>query len=341
MIINRRHQITICLSFVCLLASANAAVEWIPSFNDQPVPASRSAEIERALPEVPFVEPKESRRVLVVSSTAGFRHKSIPTGKEALTKMGASTSAYETVISDDPANFEPEVLKTFDAVILLNTTMDFFMPGKIRRLQFSAEELEALQARHDRAMDNLVEYVEQGGGLVGIHSATDSCYNHEAYGETIGGYFWGHPWNANKQVTIRIEDPEHALIAPVFGDMESFELVEEIYQFQEEPYSRERLRVLLNLDPERSDRVDPKKIRRTDDDFPVAWIQKVGEGRVFYTSLGHNHHIFTNPMLLKHYLAGIQFACGDLPADTTPSAKIMVPSVKVSIGVGVPNCCSH
>jgi type 1 glutamine amidotransferase len=341
MIIHRRLQVTICSSFVYFLVSANAGVDWIPSFNDQPVPPARSAEIEAALPEVAFVEPKEPRRVLVVSSTAGFRHKSIPTGKEALMKMGEATSAYATVISDDPANFEPEALKTFDAVILLNTTLDFFMPGKIQRLQFNAEELEALKARQNRLMDNLVEYVEQGGGLVGIHAATDSCYNHEAYGDTIGAYFWGHPWRANSRVTIRVEDPEHALIAPVFQSLESFELVEEIYQFQEEPYSRERLRILLNLDPERSDPVDPKKIRRKDGDFPVAWVQKVGKGRVFYTSLGHNHHIFTDPMLLKHYLAGIQFACGDLPADTTPSAKIMMPNVTVPVGVGVPNCCSH
>lgn len=338
---SRMIQSVIFLSSFFVSVAAQASVGWVPTFNDAPVPEARSAAIDRALPEVPIVSPQEPRRVLVVSATAGWRHKSIPTGKEALGKMGESTAAYETVISDDPANFEPEVLETFDAVILLNTTLDFFMPGKVQRLQFSKGELAQLQARHNRLMDNLVAYVKQGGGLVGIHSATDSCYEHEGYGETIGGYFWGHPWNRNSRVTIVVEDPTHALIAPVFGATKDFELVEEIYQFKEAPYSRERLRVLLHLDPERSDQVNPKKIRRKDGDFPVAWIQKVGEGRVFYTPLGHNHHIFTNPMLLEHYLAGIQFACGDLQADTTPSAKIDVPSVSVPVGVGIPNCCGH
>jgi hypothetical protein len=33
------------------------------------------------------------------------------------------------------------------------------------------------------------------------------------------------------------------------------------------------------------------------------------------------HEIFWNPMILQHWLDGIQFALGDLKADTTPSAK--------------------
>ena len=74
--------------------------------------------------------------------------------------------------------------------------------------------------------------------------------------------------------------------------------------------------------------------KREDNDYPVAWVQQVGKGRVFYSSLGHNHHIYWNPMLLKHYLAGIQFACGDLQADTTPSAKIQMPNMKSACCAG-------
>lgn len=317
------------------LASAlglQAAVDFIPEFKDKPVAAAHAVKIEAALPAGPIVEPDAKRRILVVSSTAGFRHGSIPTGKFTLKKMGASTGAYETVISDDPANFEPDVLKTFDSLVLLNTTQDFFMPNKRKKNDYSEEDWKWLQQRHNRLIDNLIDYVEQGGGLVGIHSATDSCYNHEEYGKTIGGYFWGHPWRANSKVTLVVEDPDHAVNKPVFGETSSFELVEEIYQFRPEPYSRERLRVLLHLDPERSDKV--KGMRREDHDYAVAWVQQVGEGRVFYSSLGHNHHIYWNPMLLKHYLAGIQFASGDLEADTTPSAQVQMPNLKL------PACCA-
>lgn len=315
------------LGFVLLSTSVFAVVDWKPTFNDKPVSNKLKSAVDAALPSEPIVAPKSARKTLVFSATSGFRHRSIPTGKYALEQLGKSTGAFETVISDDPAYFEPEALKQFDTVILLSPTQDFFMPPKKGKNvpKFSKEELEWLKARHNRLVDNLVDYVEAGGGLMGIHAATDACYGHEEYGEMMGGYFWGHPWNAKTQVTIVVEDPEHETIKPVFAGIESFELVEEIYQFQPEPYSREKLRILLHLDPERSAKV--KGLKRKDNDYPVAWVQKVGEGRVFYSSIGHNDHIYANPLMLKHYLAGIQFACGDLEADTTPSAKIAMPTV--------------
>ena len=296
--------------------------DFMPKFNDPDVSEQDTKVIIAAMPKKPIVKPKAQRTVLVYSATAGFRHKSIPYGKVALEEMGKKTGAFTTVISDDPANFEADNLKQFDAVILLNTTQDFFMPSaKTEKEKYSDDEWSSMLNRHNRLVDNLIDYVEAGGGLVGIHSATDSCYQHEAYGETMGAYFWGHPWTAKTNVTIVVEDPEHEIIKPVFKGIRDFRLQEEIYQFQEEPYSRDKLRILLNLDPDRSDPVDPEKIKRTDGDFAVAWVKKAKKGRVFYTSIGHNNHIYSNPLMLKHYLAGIQFAMGDLKADTTPSAK--------------------
>lgn len=301
----------------CLLHTQ--AVDWKPSFNDKPPRKEELQKIDDALPDAPLANPKKQRRILVFSATSGFRHKSIPYGKEALERMGKSTGAYQTVVSDDPAHFEKDALKGFDTIVLLNPTQDFFMPPKNERKNFSDDDWQKLKDRHIRLVDNLIEYLENGGGLVGIHAATDSCYNHQEYGEAIGGYFAGHPWRSNNNVTIVVEDPDHELNKPVFGDQKDFQLVEEIYQFKEKPYSRERLRILLHLDPERSDKV--KGMRRKDNDYPVAWVQKVKEGRVFYSSIGHNNHIYWNPMMLKHYLAGIQFAAGDIEANTTPSAK--------------------
>lgn len=320
-------------SIACLFVGASvlsAEVNWKPAFEDKPVTAEELAAVDAALPKEPIVEVQAPRRILIVSSTSGYRHPSIPIGKVALTRLGESTGAYETVVSDDPANFEPEVLKTFDAVLLLSTTQDFFMPHHKQRENFSNEEWHALAVRHNRLIDNLVAFVEQGGGLIGIHAATDSCYGHKAYGEMIGGYFNGHPWNAHNRVVINVEDPEHAVNKPVFGDQADFEIKEEIYQFREDPYSRERLRILLGVDVERSDKVEG--LKREDGDYAVAWVQAVGEGRVFYSSIGHNKHIYWDALMLNHYLAGIQFACGDLQADTTPSAKIAVPNL---------GCCDH
>lgn len=315
--------------FIALLALASgplqSASEWAPTFDDQPVADELALAVHNALPDSPIVAVDEERRILIFSATSGYRHTSIPVGKLALTEVGKATGAYETVVSDDPLNFELETLKGFDTVVLLNTTMDFFMPNKKHMADFSEDEWAWLQARHERLVDNLIQYVNGGGGLVGIHSATDSCYNHKAYGDVMGGYFAGHPWTSGMEVTIVVEDGEHALVKPVFEGIKDFRIKEEIYQFSEEPYSRDKLRVLLHLDPERSD--TPKTTpAREDGDYAVSWVQSVGAGRVFYTSLGHRHDIFTNPLILRHYLAGIQFATGDLEADTTPSSNVSLPS---------------
>ena len=324
-------NIPLSLSSLLLACTLSAASSWVPTFNDNPVAPHHVAAIEAALPQTAIVVPQAARRVLIFSATAGFRHGSIPTGKLALTKLGAASGAYEAVVSDDPANFEKEALKAFDAVLLLSPTQDFFMPSRKQRNDFSKEDWAWLQARHNRLVDNLIAYVEQGGGLVGIHSATDSCYKHKAYGEAMGAYFSGHPWTANMNVTIVVEDGEHAIMKPVFEGMKDFRIRDEIYQFRPEPYSRDKLRVLLHLDPDRSD--TPKQPpAREDGDYAVCWVQSVGKGRVFYTSLGHNHEIYSNPLMLKHYLAGIQFATGDLKADTTPSAKLEMPNVTPSDG---------
>lgn len=324
-------KLPISLTYALAAGYLGAASSWVPTFDDKPVPAPRVEAIEAAMPLVPIIQPEAARRVLVFSATAGYRHSSIPTGKLALEKLGPASGAYKAVVSDDPTNFEPEALQGFDAVVLLSPTQDFFMPSSKRRADFSKEDWEWLQARHNRLVDNLIDYVEAGGGLVGIHAATDSCYGHKGYGNAMGGYFAGHPWTANMDVTIVVEDGEHEIIKPVFEGMKDFRIKDEIYQFRPEPYSRENLRVLLHLDPERSD--TPRKApARTDGDYAVCWVQSVGEGRVFYTSLGHREDVYTNPLMLKHYLAGIQFATGDLKADTTPSAKLKMPNVTPCCG---------
>lgn len=54
---------------------------------------------------------------------------------------------------------------------------------------------------------------------------------------------------------------------------------------------------------------------------PISWIKTHGRGRVFYCSLGVQKAAYSSPLFLQHLLAGIQFATGDLAADTTPSEK--------------------
>jgi HEAT repeat protein len=110
---------------------------------------------------------------------------------------------------------------------------------------------------------------------------------------------------------------------------QSYRVTDEIYQLRT-PYSRENLRVLMSLDVATTNMNKKDAIKRKDGDFAVSWVRDYGEGRVFYFSLGHREEIFWNPKLLEAYLAGIQFALGDLPGDATPSAEL--PAAYVNAG---------
>src|SRR5690606_6745910 len=132
----------------------------------------------------------------------------------------------------------------------------------------------------------------------------------------MGGYFDGHPWGAGETVTVRVDDPMHPLVE-VFHNRD-YVVTDEIYQLKD-PYSRENLRILLTLNTEKTD-MTKDGIKRTDGDFAVSWVRSYQEGRVYYCSLGHNEHIYWDPTITKYYLDGIQFALGELEADTMPSA---------------------
>ena len=67
---------------------------------------------------------------------------------------------------------------------------------------------------------------------------------------------------------------------------------------------------------------DATPVRQRDKDFPMSWIRRYDKGRVFYSAIGHGPQIFWNASLLEHFLAGIQYALGDLQADDTPSGKL-------------------
>jgi type 1 glutamine amidotransferase len=142
------------------------------------------------------------------------------------------------------------------------------------------------------------------------------------FGNIVGARFDNHPWGAGSTVVLRVEEPEHPLMA-AFKER-FFIVTDEIYQVTD-PYSRQNLRVLLTVDPQRT-RTTPeqqKNVHRRDGDFAMTWVKRYGQGRVFYCALGHQHELFWNPIVLQHYLDGIQFALGDLTADTTPSAKLV------------------
>lgn len=268
------------------------------------VTAEQAEKIAAAIPKEAAAKPKSPRHVLAYTHAAGFVHSSIPHGAKAVQLMGSLTGAWETTISNDPAVFSADSLKQFDTIVLCNTTGDWLLPRAEVMSRLSEEEQAAWKARAEENKQALLDFVRSGKGLAGFHSASDGNYSWEAFGKLIGGYFDGHPWH--EEVGIIVEDPGNLLCKPM--GVKKFEITDEIYQFKD-PYSRTNLHELLRLD---GDITDLSKGKRGDDDYAVAWVRQEDKGRVFYSSLGHREEIYWNPMIMKFYLDGIQYALGDL-----------------------------
>lgn len=260
--------------------------------------------IQDAMPTTAPATPAAARKVLIYTRSTGFVHSSIPYGAEALRLLGEKTGAYTATVSDDPASFDPANLKQYDAVIFESTTNE---PLKPKDGDPDAEAHAKLWKQ------SLLDFVNGGKGFIGIHAATDAYWQAgqkwPEYQQMIGGSFDGHPWH--EKVGVSNQDPTNPVSAALEG--KDFEITDEIYQMQE--YSRDKQRVLMGLDLAKTN-MTKGGIHRTDGDFAVSWIKTSGQGRVFYCSLGHREEIYWNPMMLKYYLAGIQFAIGDLKADT-------------------------
>lgn len=269
-----------------------------------PISQIELEKIEKAVPAKAAVMPKKTRRLLVFSRGTEANHKSTPHGMKALELMGQKTGAFEVTLTYDPDMLKAKSLAPFDALVLNNSNrLEYLNDPEIR--------------------EGILGFVRQGKGFVGIHAATTNFVSRfqsdwPEGAEMLCGIFAGHPWH--ETVTVEVEEPEHPLCKAFHEN--SFEINDEIYQFSG-PYSREKVRVLLSLDRSNTTigQKHIRKIRRKDLDFPISWIRPYGKGRVFYSSLGHNSHIFWDSRILQHYLDGIQYALGDLEADAAPSAE--------------------
>ena len=276
--------------------------------------AALAQRIAEAAPAKATASPAKARRVLVFTLSTSYRHSATPRISRTIELLGKKTGAYETTITDDASYFEPQTLGRYDAVVMNNNCGAYFLPPDFAKL--SEDKRREAKLREALLRKSLEAFVRGGGGFVGIHSClyTPDYADWPEYGELIGGLVPSHPWT--QKIRVLLDDPNHPLCAAFGG--KGFEIHEETYQVLA-PYSREKVRVLLRLD---MTSVDPKKGARKDGDYALAWVKAYGKGRVFYTALTHFEENLASPALLRFYLDGIQFALGDLAADTTPSAKV-------------------
>jgi uncharacterized protein len=134
----------------------------------------------------------------------------------------------------------------------------------------------------------LKSFVEEGKGLVPLHSASGCFLNSEWYIKTIGGQFASHKTGDFKTTIVR---PEH----PVMKGMADFTTWDETY-------------ILKNINPDMTVLTE-----RVEDGnhYPYTWVRNEGKGRVFYTAYGHEDRTWSNIGFLNLVRNGVLWAMGD------------------------------
>ena len=122
----------------------------------------------------------------------------------------------------------------------------------------------------------LQRYVEGGGGFVGVHSAANTETHWPFFGRLLGARFRGHP--AVQVATVVVTDGAHPATR---GLPHRQRRTDEWYAFRANP--RPHVHVLLRVD-EHTYRPGAFAMGR---DHPIAWTQRIGAGRSFFTALGH------------------------------------------------------
>ncbi|WP_353719790.1 ThuA domain-containing protein [Dyadobacter sp. 676] len=222
--------------------------------------------------------------ILVFSKTNGYRHASIEAGVKAIREEGKKRG-WEVTATENGGYFNEACLPSYKAVVFLSPTGDFLT--------------EAQQQAFEK-------YVENGGGYAGIHSASDCEYEWDWYGTLLGTRFRSHtflPYPIPK-AEIVTEPGSHPATD---GLPARWAKKDEWYNFHESVRGKPGFQVLLTVDESTYPAFWPKAMRG---DHPVSWARSVGQGRMFYTAMGHTASTYSDPAAMKHIMGGIAWAAG-------------------------------
>ncbi|MFF5183086.1 ThuA domain-containing protein [Streptomyces sp. NPDC000345] len=213
-------------------------------------------------------------RLLVYTRTTAYRHDSIPDAVTAVRALEGFTVDH----SEEPGALEAP-LDGYAAVVFLSTSGEVLTPA---------------------GRERLAAYVGSGGGFVGVHAAACTEYDWPYYGELLGARFDRHPaYQPGKAV---IEDHDH----PATRHLPAvWDVTDEWYDFRVSP--RGRVHVLAGADEASYEGGGMGA------DHPLVWCREEGEGRVFYTALGHASEAYRDPDFLAHLRGGIAWAARSGP----------------------------
>lgn len=261
-------------------------------------------------------EKARTSRILFLTKSSGFQHSvvrrengQLSHAERVFTELGRK-HGFEVVASKDGGLFDGD-LSQFDAFFFY-TSGDLLRPGPE----------DGSPPMSEAGKKALLEAVKAGKGFIGSHCASDTFHSAgdrfetqetpDPYIAMLGGEFIRH--GAQQKARMRAVD----LHFPGCQGLEGgFDLHEEWYSSKNFAPDLHVLLVQETAGMKGSDYERPP--------FPATWVRRHGEGRVFYTSMGHREDVWTHATFQNLLLGGVSWVLRNVEADISPNMLKVTP----------------
>ena len=272
---------------------------------------------------------QDNKRLLLYTGTTGFRHSDGINGGRPVVQAALQTAGYTVDWEDcngngggatncdnpdkNPRIFSDTNLARYDAIVLLNSSSG--PPGPLW---------------NDASRASIIKYVQNGGGIAGIHNATDMGTTAQTWdwwdgnnaNSVVGTTMRGHAATSLTNIAqVQVEDNHHL----------STKDLPDNYGFGDEHYNFNRNvrgshHVLANLD----ERTYTPGGNAMGQDHPVTWCKlydgdnindgtatakSYTDGRTWVTSMGHFGASYTenggDNNLIKSIVGGVRWVAGE------------------------------
>lgn len=229
---------------------------------------------ETVAPDIPEMN---RPAVLVLNKTNEFIHKEGIPAADAMLKRIADSNGWDLFITNNAASHNQDILELFDLVVWNNVSGDVLLPQQRQSLRI---------------------WLQNGGGWVGIHGAGgDFSYQWRWYVETlVGAQFTGHTMEPQFQTAdVLVADTESELTVHLPSPWQIAD--EEWYAFDQNPRHK-GYEIVLTLDKQSYITTGENWMGmndRMEGEHPIAWRHKIGEGKVFYSAIGHQAATYSLP----------------------------------------------
>lgn len=290
------------------------------------------------------------KKVLFFTKSGTFQHgpitrdadhpEKLAWAEQILTDIGAK-NGFDVTCTKDGKVFLGDI-KQYDLFAFYTTgdlTQDGAQPwrskaaGNVKGMTADKRDEPGMTAAGKEAF---LDAIKNGAGFIGFHSATDTCHSEghvkgkvdmlrdvnekgedhfDPYIQMIGGEFIIHGKQQN--ATLKTIDPKFPG-AEAFNDKK---FVEEWYSLKN--FSKD-LHVILAQDCTGME--GPMYARGM---YPETWARMHGQGRVFYTSMGHRENIWQMPEFVNLVIGALSWTSKKVDVDLTPNVHQATPDADV------------